>query len=117
MPQAQVHLLSPQHFVREQGQGSFLITPNDSVFTFPGWTLTTLTFSSTHDCRCRADLPIAYVVSPPTEGETATDQAYLTLSVLDPANSNLTNAQKELMLWHFKLGHFHLEWVQRLFRI
>ena len=58
------------------------------------------------------------MVSPLTTGETAADNAYLTLSVLDPANSNLTNTQKELMLlWHFKLGNFHLEWVQQLFHV
>jgi GAG-pre-integrase domain len=109
--------LSPQRYLREQGQGKFLITPETSVFTFPQSANATLTFKMSDNCACWADLPIAYVVSPPTLKETAADSAYLNLTILDPANVNLTNAQKELMLWHFKLGHFHLEWVQKLFRV
>jgi hypothetical protein len=69
------------------------------------------------NCACQADLPIAYMVSPPTSWETATDSAYLNLTILYPANVNLNNDQKELMLWNFNLGHFHLEWVQKLFHV
>jgi hypothetical protein len=63
-------------------------------------------------------LPIAYTILP-TQGVVSTlDHAYLGLNVVDSDNVNLTLAQKELvMLWHFKLGHFHLEWIQKLFRI
>ena len=39
------------------------------------------------------------------------------LNVLADNNINLSDAQKELLRWHFKLGHFNLNWIQRLTRI
>jgi hypothetical protein len=45
------------------------------------------------------------------------DSAYLGLNILDPDNNNLTLSQKELLQWHFRLGHFHMEWIQKLFRV
>ena len=37
-------------------------------------------------------------------------------SVADESNQNLTSAQKELLLWHWKLGHANLQWIQTLCR-
>ena len=34
--------------------------------------------------------------------------------VLDNSNVNLTAAQKELLKWHFCLGHLNMRWIQRL---
>ena len=38
------------------------------------------------------------------------------LSVADETNQNLTRAQKELLKWHWKLGHAGFTWVQQLLR-
>ena len=32
------------------------------------------------------------------------------------SNINLTCSQKELLKWHFRLGHFNMQWIQSLFR-
>ena len=37
--------------------------------------------------------------------------------MLDSDNSNLTIGQQELLQWHFRLGHFNMEWIQRLLRV
>ena len=37
-----------------------------------------------------------------------------TLCVTDQNNQNLSGPQKELLLWHWQLGHAGFEWVQRL---
>lgn len=117
VPDARVRLLSPQRYLHEQQGGTFLITSNKSIFTFPGHDKPKLTFHMWDGSSNRPDLPIAYVASPQTAEERAHDDAYQALNVLDPVNANLNLAQKELMLWHFRLGHFHLEWVQKLFRV
>ena len=39
------------------------------------------------------------------------------LNELDVENINLTEPQKELLLWHYRLGHFNMSWVQSLMRI
>jgi hypothetical protein len=36
------------------------------------------------------------------------------LSVADKTNQNLTASQKELLLWHWKLGHAGFQWIQHL---
>ena len=38
------------------------------------------------------------------------------MSVADESNQNLTSTQKELLLWHWKLGHANLQWIQTLCR-
>ena len=40
----------------------------------------------------------------------------LPASVISPKNLNLTRAQVELLKYHFRFGHFHLGWIQRLMR-
>ena len=101
VPSAHVRLLSPQWYLYEQKSGTFMITPSESIFIFPGDKQSQLTFSMWNDNGMHSDLPIAYIVQPPTDRENEYDKAYLQLNVLDPENVNLTLAQKDLMLWHF----------------
>jgi hypothetical protein len=117
VPSAKVRLLSPHRYLHEQQSGSFIITPTESIFRFPDDKSSQLTFRMWTDSNTRSDLPIAFIVSSPTERESVHDHAYLELSILDTDNVNLAVTQKELMLWHFRLGHFHLEWIQKLFRV
>jgi len=42
--------------------------------------------------------------------------ASVCLSLIEDQNQNLTSAQKELLLWHFRLGHLsfqHVQWLMR----
>jgi Reverse transcriptase (RNA-dependent DNA polymerase) len=41
---------------------------------------------------------------------------YLNLCVTDSKNQNITESQKELLRWHFRLGHIRFESVQMLLR-
>jgi hypothetical protein len=47
---------------------------------------------------------------------TCSGQHFASLSVFDENNQNLTSAQKELLLWHSRLGHLGFEHTQRLMR-
>ena len=38
------------------------------------------------------------------------------MSVADETNQNLTASQKELLIWHWKLGHANFQWIQTLCR-
>jgi hypothetical protein len=38
------------------------------------------------------------------------------LSVADETNQNITGAQKELLGWHWKLGHANMPWIQKLMK-
>jgi hypothetical protein len=71
----------------------------------------------------QSNLPLMLPASSmPTAGLTLSDQRLLTdpplltsfLSVADETNQNLTALQKELLLWHWKLGHAGFQWIQHL---
>ena len=36
-------------------------------------------------------------------------------AVVDDDNTNLSPGQKELLRWHYKVGHFNFGWIQNLF--
>jgi hypothetical protein len=38
-------------------------------------------------------------------------------SIVDTTNLNLTSSQKELLLWHTKLGHVNMCWIQSLAQV
>eukprot|EP00957_Ditylum_brightwellii_P011152 844994-Ditylum_brightwellii.AAC.1 len=35
-------------------------------------------------------------------------------NILDDSNMNLTTSQKELLAWHYTLGHLGFDWLQHL---
>jgi hypothetical protein len=43
-----------------------------------------------------------------------TDQKSIFMSVAHETNQNLSKSQKELLTWHWKLGHCNFSWIQRL---
>ena len=59
------------------------------------------------------NLPIAVGLSGYTVGQKMEE---LNLCITEEANQNLTEAQKELLRWHFRLGHLNFKAVQHLFR-
>ena len=44
------------------------------------------------------------------------DLAMITLDVAGSPNPNLSIPQKELLMWHWRLGHAHMSWIQRIMR-
>jgi hypothetical protein len=117
VPDARVRLFSPQRLLHERKSGKFMMTPDGGVFTFPGKEKRhRITFRLWQNGPKTA-LPMAYVVPRMTQQESTFDETFALLNVLDEANVNLTSGQKELMSWHFRLGHFHLAWIQKLFRV
>jgi hypothetical protein len=69
-----------------------------------------------------ADNNIPYMLTDwqPIVGITFQDQPIMTdkksigMCVAQETNHNLSTAQKDLLTWHWKLGHCHFSWVQRL---
>ena len=59
------------------------------------------------------NLPISYGYNEVDVNRCAQE---LNLCVTDSNNQNLTEAQKELLRWHFRLGHLHFESIQLLLR-
>jgi hypothetical protein len=69
------------------------------------------------------NLPIMLRDNPTMAGMTCSDAVFLEqhyssfMSVAEQTNQNLRPAQKELLQWHFKLGHAGFQWCQKLFAV
>ena len=116
VPDATGHLFSPQTYFREQQKGHLrfdhssttLQLHNDSLLQFP--------------YNANNNLPLMLQPEPHHIGLTFDDATTLSdghsvhnyMSVADESNQNLTSAQKELFLWHRKLRHANLQWIQTL---
>ena len=68
------------------------------------------------DCECpynEANLPVIMITSPTA---IKAQLSALNVCVTQEANQNLSPPQKELLKWHYKLGHLGLQRVQALIR-
>ena len=106
VPTARVRLFSPQTYMTEQQTGSLSMDSTGFSFWFDANPLSITQFI----CDPRSNLPICKA------SVDRTPLGVANLSVIDDQNTNLTDLQKELMKWHWKIGHFHFQWIQSLMR-
>ena len=111
-PGARVRLLSPQSYLqqchdkaRPKPTGGFSDT--HLSFTWPDGNTLLVPYNK------RNNLPVSLSYN---ESVLAHRTHELHLCVTDTANQNLSEAQKELLRWHFRLGHLHFASIQLLLR-
>ncbi|KAI2509575.1 hypothetical protein MHU86_4836 [Fragilaria crotonensis] len=128
VPASKVRLLSPQDYCLYNGlDGSRDQYGGNSNYFWMNANKTGSRFQCPIDPR--SNLPVALAKlpchqdgqcsSPTTSPPTCIScqrQSIASLSVFDETNQNLTGAQKELLLWHSRLGHLGFSHVQRLMR-
>jgi hypothetical protein len=124
IPVASVRLLSPQTLLDEMhgGQGTLLL--NKFWLTLPSGVVLDTPFG-------RAHLPVlqSSLSSSPSSfwaeafdfrsfhaATTPSDWALSTQTLLNPANSNLTPGQRELLRWHYRLSQASLSTIHNLTR-
>lgn len=120
VPQATIRLFSPQVYFQEHNKGRG---------TFDGDSLTFTTAEGVdlqfpyHPCN---NLPMMYLDTKIVQaGFTTKDMAFLfeknnseaLTKLCHDNNHNLSKPQKELLLWHHRLGHAGLRWIQDLMRV
>ena len=84
-----------------------LTSPDNQVMEFP--------------YHGESNLPLMHADHEPEVGLSACDLHAIcksgalddTMSILDDHNRNLSRHQKELMLWHLRLGHAGFAWIQQ----
>ena len=129
VPASTVRLLSPQDFCQHQGfdRSKDQFGGNSNYF----W------MHANHQqarFQCpidpRSNLPVALAKIPCNQGGCEPELAHeathscpscnrhgiANLSVLEETNQNITAAQKDLLLWHFRLGHMGFAHLQQLMR-
>ena len=120
VPEASIRLFSPQCYLQEQGKGEVIIRQNKTVMRMPDDVELEFPFNP------GSNLPLMLLtnVRVKTAGLYGGDMMNLCseekmssfLSVADERNQNLTEAQKELLLWHQRWGHANFQWNQALLR-
>jgi hypothetical protein len=118
VPEGSIRLFSPQVYFQEQRRGHAKIGATGLSWTLTDNTILRFPYAG------GSNIPIMLTKkgSAPTVGLTYNDLRPLTdtvlvttyLGVADEANQNLTLSQKELLRWHWRLGHINLQWVQML---
>jgi hypothetical protein len=113
VPAAGQRLLCPQAYIQQQQRlfpddpGSFVVRSDTMSLLGAGGPTVTVPFLASNNLpSCPAWLP---------SGSLAL-AAELNLCVTDAQNQNLSAAQKELLRWHYRLGHLHFESIRRLLR-
>ena len=134
VPDATIRLFSPQSYFQEQGGGDLRCTRFDATLTmqngealvFPYNLDTNLPFMlptegrqeqiSDHNTEqsCGHGLHTVGLDRSDADLFSSLDELFELMSVADETNQNLTKAQKELLQWHWKLGHCNFQWVQSL---
>ena len=128
IPSAGVRLFSPQSFFMENEAGSLTCThdlcvlevPDGTKLEFPWQPKSNLPIMLTESMlskRVETSTPAHKVLNLDVGAWKGNQDDYPrepTPSVLLPNNLNLTGSQKELLLWHQRLGHADLQRVQAL---
>ena len=111
VPQAQVRLFSPQNYFAENKGNSkqkYMMNADGFAFMFVNGATRTVQWKSHRSMLPTVTLPH---VPPHTTMQQANNAG-----VVDDDNTNLSNSQKSLLKWHWKLSHVGLRIVQALFR-
>ena len=115
VPAASIRIFSPQQYFQEQDAGEFWCNAKRSVLTLADGSVLEFPYNP------GSNLPLMLPDMADPMGLTFEDrQTFMTLgtsaflSVADEVNQNITASQKELLRWHWRLGHANFHWIQRL---
>jgi hypothetical protein len=125
IPEGDVRLFSPQCWFQENDGGSLLVTnkacylkasdaDTSEVLTIPYNRGNNLPMGF-QDPEVEFSLEFGSFSSTDVQ-QYMMEESRLFLSVADETNQNLTRAQKELILWHWKFGHAGFTWCQQLLK-
>lgn len=114
VPAARVKLLSVQRYCREVKDGAtFVVNEDGCCFTFPtsqgGKTIT-------FDLENGKMLPQTSVLKQWGRKMVNKNTNDSIFTVVSSDNLNLDPAQKMLLEWHWKLGHYNMNWIRYLIR-
>ena len=110
IPDAEVRLFSPQTYFQEVDGGSYLVTKDRTTLTLLDGSEYTFPYFVGNN------LPMAFA-PPVTRNYLSVDDLselssqMIAVSVVDETNANLTPEKRELIGWHWKLGHIGFEWL------
>jgi hypothetical protein len=111
-----IRFFSPQTYFQENHKGKAPVDEENLNLTLPCGT--TMRFRYTSGCN----LPIMltkhvnglFIGLSFEDIQVMSESASVYLTVADETNQNLISSQKELLLWHWRLGHANFQWIQMM---
>jgi Reverse transcriptase (RNA-dependent DNA polymerase) len=107
VPDCTQRLLSPQTIFSENLQGSFTILSTCCQLQLRDHPILTIAYDPVNSLPTSRGVCSSKILS---------TQASINLCVTEERNQNLTEAQKEYLRWHFRLGHLHADVIQWILR-
>jgi len=108
VPAASIRLFSPQQYFSETSSGSLLLNHRHAKLVLHDGTDLEFPYNA------GSNLPLMLPATPSTVGLTFENVKALSLTTAISTNQILSSSQKELLHWHWRLGHANFEWIQRL---
>jgi len=113
IPQADIRLFSPQAYFNENKSGSFVMDSTGRVLTLPNQLSLYFDYHKGNNLRMATSVPSDMVAAVCMAFDAFTSQD-VSSSLVEEHNQNLSQAQKELLQWHWKLGHCGFQQIQTL---
>jgi len=110
IPQADIHLFSLQEYFSENQAGSFLMNAKGTTLTLPDQTTLQFGYHKNNNFTMASSKNSA-CTSMAFDAFTSQD---VSTTLMEEHNPNLSEAQKKLLKWHWKLGHCMFQQVQAL---
>jgi hypothetical protein len=115
---AHIRLYSPQAHFRESSKGSLDLNLETLTLRFPNKVKLVFPINPANQLLLMFldDHQGPQVGFSSKDSELFDDSRYVLTSVADEVNQNLDGPQRELLLWHHKLGHINFDWLQVLLK-
>ena len=114
VPAAKVKLLSVQRYIiKAKNKSNFTIDEKGCVFTFPS---TQGGGKLTFDLDSNNMLPQTPTIKQWRRKLVKKANTMQTFTMVAAENLNLDQSQKQLLEWHYKLGHYNMNWIRFLIR-
>ena len=110
---AEVRLFSPQVYLQEKKAGEYIMRWDTMTLRTPEGDELTIPYYHGNNLPMAFESP-EWVNVTLAFNEVTPDGIFM--SVTDEMNQNLMKAQRELLQWHWKLGHLRFQWLQELMR-
>jgi GAG-pre-integrase domain len=116
VPTVHIRLCSPQAHFCELSEGSLDLNSDTLTLRFPDKVKLVFPINLANQLLFLDDHRGPHVGFSSEDSELFDNSRYVLTSVADEVNQNLDGPQRELLLWHHKLGHINFDWVQALLK-
>ena len=112
IPSAQIRLFSPQDYFLQVDGGSLFLDKDGCTLQLPDGDKISVSFNPHNNLPMLSPV----VASDSLFSFNTITQSSINESIASESNQNITSNQKELLVWHWRLGHIGMNWLQSLMK-